>query len=260
MPDTALITGASAGLGAEFARQLAPRCRTLILVARRGDRLASLAAELLAACPGLTVFPYEADLTDEARIDALVRWLDESGLEVDFLVNNAGLGDHGRFVDGDWDRVRSMIALNVTALTKLTFLLLPRLVERPRAAILNVSSVASLIPLPQLAVYAATKAFVTSLSEALRAELRGTRVSVTALCPGPVETEFGSVARRLGQEDEMISPDFFKVPAAQVVREAIKGAERDRARVIPGLLVAVVMTLAASLPLFLLRPLLNRKA
>lgn len=122
-----------------------------------------------------------------------------------------------------------------------------------RGAILNVSSIASLLPVPRMAVYAATKAYVTSFSEALRAELRGTNVSVTALCPGPVETEFSLIAGRPNSTETMPAPDFFKVPAAQVAREALAAVEQDRARIIPGWLVCIVMTVASLMPIFVLR-------
>src|SRR6202034_803008 len=115
---------------------------------------------------------------------------------VSLLVNNAGVGDHGLFERSDWPRVKAMIDVNIESLTRLTHALLPDLVRAGRGAILNVSSIASLLPIPKMAVYAATKAYVTSFSEALRAELRGTGVSVTAVCPGPVDTEFFAVAER----------------------------------------------------------------
>jgi short-subunit dehydrogenase len=259
MPSTALITGASSGIGAEFARQLAPKCPTLILVARRGERLDELRADLESRYPGLRVHTRVTDLAVESEIDALLDWLSKESLKIDLLINNAGLGDHGPFAQGDWERIRRMIMVNIAALTKLTYRLIPQLLEQQRAAILNVSSIASLIPIPNLAVYAATKAYVTSLSEALRAELRGTSVSVTALCPGPVDTEFSETAQRGHSGDRALAPDFFKVPAGQVVRDALNAVAKDRPRVIPGLLVAILMTVVASLPLFVLRLFLNQK-
>ncbi len=134
---------------------------------------------------------------------------------------------------------------------------LPALIRQPRAAILNVSSIAAFVPVPGLAVYAASKAYVSSFSEALRAELRGTNVSVTALCPGPVETEFREVAQREG-ESGMSAPEIFTVTSEQVVRQALEGVERNRARVIPGALVAAAMLTASLIPIFVLRLFLNR--
>ncbi len=254
---TALITGASSGLGEEFARQLAPHARSLILVARRMDRLQALKGAL--DRPGLTIHCHAADLADEVQIEALLAALAASGERVSLLVNNAGLGDHGFFEESDWSRVNAMLDVNIKALTRLTHALLPDLVRAGRGAILNVSSIASLLPLPKMAVYAASKAYVTSFSEALRAELRGTGVSVTALCPGPVNTEFFLTAERSDARDSMPAPEIFKVPTEEVVRAALDAVECDRARVIPGWLVCVVMTIASLVPIFFLRLLLTQK-
>jgi len=255
---TALITGASSGLGAEFARQLAPAAGTLILVARRCDRLEALKQEL--ERPGLTIHCRCTDLSDERSVEELISWLTASGLQVNFLVNNAGLGDHGRFESSDWERVRQMLDVNIGALTRLTHSLLPMLKQQPHASILNVSSIAGFMPIPKLAVYAATKAYVTSFSEALRAELRGSGVRVTVLCPGPVSTEFGQVAERLSNPEPMPAPDAFKVPAQKVVSDALWAVERDRARAVPGWFVAFVMCLTALAPMFVLRFAMNKQA
>ncbi len=257
---TALITGASSGLGAEFARQLAPVARSLVLVARRHDRLEALRADLAGDFPHLAVFIYAADLADEGARVALARWLREQDLAIDFLVNNAGLGDHGAFEASEWERVRAMLEVNVSALTHLTRLLLPSLRGVGRAAILNVSSVASFFPLPNMAVYAATKAYVTSFSEALRMELRATGVSVTAVCPGPVKTEFFDVATRPGDEDKAAHYEtmpLFKVTPAQAVQTALRAVARDRACVIPGPVLAVAVGVAALVPFFIVRQILQ---
>ena len=254
---TALITGASSGIGLEFVRQLAPHASTLILVARRLDRLEALKGEL--DRPGLTVHCHAADLGDEVQIEALIAALAASGEHVSLLVNNAGLGDHGLFERSDWVRVNAMIDVNIKSLTRLTHALLPDLIRAGRGAILNVSSIASLLPIPKMAVYAATKAYVTSLSEALRAELRGTGVSVTALCPGPVDTEFVAVAERGDSRDALPAPEVFKVPVQQVVREALNAVERDRARVIPGWLIWAVMSITALVPIWFLRIFLTKR-
>jgi uncharacterized protein len=253
---TALITGASSGIGLEFVRQLAPHASTLILVARRLDRLEALKGEL--DRPGLTVHCHAADLADEVQIEALIAALAASGEHVSLLVNNAGLGDHGFFERSDWARVSAMIDVNIKSLTRLTHALLPDLIRAGRGAILNVSSIASLLPIPKMAVYAATKAYVTSFSEALRAELRGTGVSVTALCPGPVDTEFVAVAERGDSRDALPAPEIFKVPVQEVVREALNAVERDRARVIPGWFIWAVMSITALVPIFFLRIFLTK--
>jgi hypothetical protein len=254
---TALITGASSGLGMEFALQLAPHARCLVLAARRLDRLEELREDLLAEFPDLDVRTYGIDLADTPRIDGMVRWLEENNLEVDLLVNNAGLGDYGPFETGNWAKVKQMLDVNITALTKLTHSLIPTLRREGSGAILNVGSVAGMLPIPCEAVYAATKAYVASFSEALRAELRDTGVTVTNVCPGPVETEFSDVARR-DDHGLMAAPEFFKVPAWRVVRDALDAVARNRARVIPGWQVALIMCVAASVPLFVLRYFMNR--
>jgi short-subunit dehydrogenase len=250
---TALITGASSGLGVEFARQLAPHARALVLTARRQDRLEHLKAELSRANPGLNIYCYALDLTDLDSIGRFTRWLADEGVRINFLVNNAGLGDHGLFQSADWSRIQSMLDVNITALTHLTHSLIPVLRTFDDSAILNVSSSASFLPVPRLAVYAATKAYVTSFSEALRAELRGTGVSVTILCPGPVDTEFGQVASQGRPGPDFDTPEFLKVPVEQVVHQALMGVERDRARIIPGWAVYLGLGLIALIPFALLR-------
>jgi len=250
---TAVVTGASSGLGAEFARQLAPCAGTIILVARRIDRLESLRVEMERTGTAARVLTYQLDVADEAQTEDFIRWLAENHPQTNLLINNAGLGDHGTFETSEWPRVRAMLQVNIMALTRLSHAMLPLFLRQPgHAAILNVSSIASFIPIPDLAVYAATKAYVTSFSEALRAELRGSGVSVTALCPGPVNTEFGEIANR-GGRTSMPAPEMFKVSPQEVVRAGLSAVERDRARVVPGLFVAFVIMLAAATPMFVLR-------
>src|SRR5207244_10781830 len=203
----ALITGASAGIGREFARQLAARVGTLVLVARREQRLNELRDELRNRNAQLTVHMRAVDLCQKSQIDELVRWLDQEKIDIDFLINNAGLGDYGPFATSDPERDDRIIQLNIIALTSLTRHLLPPMIARKCGAILNVSSSAGFLPIPGMGVYAASKAYVTSLSESLRAEVRGNGVTVTALCPGPVHTEFGDVAKRPGGEPER-GPEF----------------------------------------------------
>ena len=251
---TALITGASSGFGAEFARQLAPFARSLILTARTRPALEALAAEL--ARPGLEVRIELADLGDPAQVSGLLAAV--AGAKVDFLINNAGLGDHGLFESSDWGRVKAMIDVNITALTRITHGLLPGMIAARRGMILNVSSIAGDIPVPGMAVYAATKAYVTSLTEALRAELNGTGVTVTAVCPGPVDTGFSHRASRPSEDDEIKSPSIMKVSTPQVVREALLAVERGRARVVPGWVPAAVALAISVVPMFALRAFLKR--
>src|SRR5260221_7577433 len=248
---TVLITGASAGLGREFARQLAQVAGSLILVARRQDRLKTLELELKLINPELEIFIQQVDLQNEEEVSRFCDWLEESGLTVDVLINNAGLGDYGRFADADWQRIRAMLQVNMVALTYLTYRILPAM-RKGGGAILNVSSIAGFLPIPNCAVYAATKAYVTSFSEALRAELRGTGVSICTLCPGPVHTEFQEVANRPGGQPDS-GPEFVHVSVEQVVRDAIAAVTRHRARVVPGMMVQVAATAILFVPMFLKR-------
>ena len=248
----ALVTGASAGIGAEFARQLAPQCRVLVLVARRSERLVELAGELEKAYPGLRVMPLEADLTDPSARLQTVGHLLSKGLVPDLLVNNAGMGDYGEFATSDWMKIEAMLRLNVEALTHLTHALLPTMIEQRGGAILNVSSLASILPIPDFAVYAASKAYVTSFSEALRIEVREYGIRVMALCPGPVHTEFGEVAGR-GPGTDFGAREWFYVPQGQVVREALDGLVADRPRVYPGLKIALAAAAISLLPIAIVR-------
>jgi short-subunit dehydrogenase len=225
----ALITGASAGLGAEFARQLSARGYRLVLAARRLDRLEELAAELGNARA------VETDLSRTGSAAALFQNVDSAGERVDLLVNNAGFGLHGRFVKSDPARLRQMIDLNCGTLMELCRLALPEMSERGSGGIINVASTAAFQPGPGMAVYFATKAFVLSLSEALHEEVRRFGVSVTALCPGPTRTEFGDVAGFKAKE----SLDRFFMQSEPVVREALKALDRNKAVAIAGRLNAV---------------------
>src|SRR6266513_2354201 len=248
----ALITGASAGIGREFARQLAGRARSMILVARREDSLVELADELQREHPNLRIHIRKVDLANLAELQDLLQWLDREKLGIDLLINNAGLGDSGPFANSDPVRNSEMTLVNVTALTSLTRHLVPQMITKHHGGILNVSSSAGFLPIPGSAVYAATKAYVTSFSEALRAELRGTGVSVCALCPGPVQTEFQEVARRQGVQSRL-GPKFVVVRVEQVVREALVALEADRPLVIPGFAMKLLMLLARLMPMPVLR-------
>jgi short-subunit dehydrogenase len=249
---TALITGASAGIGCEFARQLAGRAHSLILVARREQKLSELRDELRRQHPNLTVRIRKTDLADPAQLKELKAWLDYEKIDVDLLINNAGLGDLGPFATSDAIRNEQIMLVNMVALTSLTRHFLPQMIARKRGGILNVSSSAGFLPIPEFAIYAATKAYVTSFSEALRAELRGTGVTVCALCPGPVHTEFQEVAKRPGGRRED-GPEFAHVSVEQVVRDALTGLEANRPLVIPGLPMKIGMFLVRITPMPILR-------
>jgi short-subunit dehydrogenase len=249
----ALITGASAGIGREFARQLTGRAGALVLVARRLERLEELRDELTKRDPNLNVLIRAVDLSQSSEVDQLCAWLEREKMAVDFLINNAGLGDRGVFATSDPQRVREMLTVNVAALTTLTRALLPAMIEKKRGAILNVSSSAGFLPIKKLAVYAATKAYVTSFSEALRAEVQGSGIAVTALCPGPVHTEFGQVARRNSSKPEKSGPEFAHVSVEETVRVGLQAIECGKPLVIPGLIIKIAMLLARVTPMPLLR-------
>lgn len=257
---TALITGASSGIGREIALQLAPDVGTLVLVARRKDRLESLQSEISLINPAARVYVYGCDIGNRSQLESLVRWIRDEDLPLNLLVNNAGLGDFGYFADADWERGQAMLDVNVNALTRLTHAVLPGMLRRGEGAILNVSSTAGFVPIPKMAVYAATKAFVTSFGEAVRAELDGTGVSVTSLCPGPVRTEFHDVARRGADGGHFQSPEWFQVPVGRVAAEALEAVVHDRPRVIPGLAVCLAVTALSLVPICLLRGLMRRVA
>lgn len=191
---TVLITGASSGIGRELARLFARDGFALVLVSRRQDRLAAVAGELRES-HGASVTTIPADLSVPGEVDRLVSTLQGSDIRVDVLVNNAGFGGAGRFVDTDLAEELAMVALNVDAVVQLTKRLLPGMVEKQRGRILNVASTAAFQPGPFQAVYFATKAFVLSFSEAIAEELRDTGITVTTLCPGPTETGFAERAR-----------------------------------------------------------------
>jgi short-subunit dehydrogenase len=217
-----LITGASAGLGVEFARQLSAKGHHLVLVARRKDRLEALAAELGNARA------VELDLSAPGAAARLMADVAAQGETVDVLINNAGFGLMGRFNELDAKRQREMIDLNCGALTELCGAVVPEMITRKSGAILNVASTAAFQPGPGMAVYFATKAYVLSFSEALHEEVKRDGVKVSALCPGPTLTEFGEVAG-LKNNLTKYSPD-----AKAVVAAGIEGLERNQAVVIPG--------------------------
>ena len=219
-----LITGASAGLGVEFARQCAARGEEVILVARRRDRLNKLAAELGKA------HVIAADLSKPKAAEKLFAEVASRGLWVRTLINNAGFGLRGRFDALALDRQLEMIDLNIRSLTNLAFVALDNMRAHGGGAILNVASTAAFQPGPNMAVYFATKAYVLSFTEALHEEWKDRGIKVSALCPGPTRTEFGDVAgiKTLGSFDRLA------MEAEPVVRAGLEGLDRNQAVVIPG--------------------------
>jgi len=225
-----VVTGASSGIGAELARAFAAGGSSLVLVARRRERMEELAAELRDV-RNIAVEIMTLDLEDTAAPAALVRALDSLGIIIHTLVNNAGFGLRGSFAELPYDEQIGMVELNVVALTKLCRMVLPGLIARRRGGILNLASTAAFQAGPNMAVYYATKAFVLSLSEALHEEAKPHGVTVTALCPGPVATEFQARA-----DMKMTRAlEFAAIPAAEVARVGVAGYEARRAIVIPGL-------------------------
>lgn len=222
MAETALVTGASSGIGEEFARQLAARGNELVLVARRRDRLERLADEL----PG-SAHVVPCDLATDAG--ALAGKVAELGIEVDLLVNNAGFGTYGHFTELDPEREAEEVRVNCEAVVTLTHAFLPAMVKRDRGGVIVVASTAGMQPIPYEAVYSASKAFALRFTEALSEEMRGSGVRILAVNPGPVPTEWQAIA---GHDDTGIVPG--EIPADQVVREALEAYDARRRSVIPG--------------------------
>jgi short-subunit dehydrogenase len=242
----ALVTGASSGIGAAFARALGARNEPLILVARRKDRLEQLAGQIGGEPAPVVIALDLADPKGPARLE---KEIERRGLAVDLLVNNAGVGHTGRFHEQPSDRLLGMLDLNARALVDLTRRLLPPMLARGRGRIVNVASMASFQPVPFLAVYAASKAFVLAFSEALATELKESGVQVQALCPGNIPTEFQQVA-------ETEQALFTRTPATSaedVVAASLAGLAKNRVIVIPGLQNRLTASAQGLLPRSLVR-------
>jgi uncharacterized protein len=219
-PTWAVVTGASSGIGRAFALELARRGHAVLLVARRRARLETLAAEIGAA--GGRAEALDADLGTAAGIDAVVERVEALG-GARVLVNDAGYGGSGRFIEQPLDEAQGQIALNVGALVTLTYRLLPAMIARRDGRIINLASLLSFMPTPYCAVYGASKAFVLSFTEALAHELRGSGVRVLATCPGPVKSEFASVAGMTEVEER-----FPTLEPETVVRTSLRAIEGHR--------------------------------
>ncbi|MDQ3354456.1 MAG: SDR family oxidoreductase [Actinomycetota bacterium] len=230
MTARALVTGASSGIGETFARRLAARGNHLVVVARREDRLHALAAELASARIDVEVLP--ADLLTDEGLATVERRLAAPEQPVDLLVNNAGFGITGTFAESPLERDLAMVELNVVALVRLTRAGLVAMAERGSGAIVNLSSLAGFQAVPSTAVYAATKAFVTSFTEAVAEEARGSGVRLQALCPGLTRTEFHEV----NAFDVGWLPDAAWQSAGQVVDASLNALESGRVVVVPGAL------------------------
>ena len=250
---TTLITGASSGIGMELAKLFATGGDNVVLVARRQDELERLAEQLRSRhAVEATVVP--ADLSNPGSTDELVSTLSEQGLVIDTLVNNAGFGALGQFAELSADRQTDMVMVNIVALTRLTRLLLPGMIERGRGGVLNVGSIAAYQAGPNMSVYYATKAYVLSLTEGLREELAGTGVNVSLLAPGPTDTGFGD-------DSGMGKFDFFSAAAMSaeaVARAGYDGYRRRDDIIIPGWRNRLMVTGVGFLPRYATRKLVGK--
>jgi short-subunit dehydrogenase len=256
----ALVTGASAGIGSEIAKVLAQRGHTLVLVARRKDRLTALAGEL-SEQHGVRVETIAADLGKPTSRSKIPGRIEELGLQVEILINNAGFATGGEpFHAADPERELEQVRVDVEAVVALTSAFLPAMVARGRGAILNVASTAGMQPMPYSAGYAAAKAYVLSFSEAIHQEVRGHGVTVTALAPGPVETDFWQIAgweTSSGKSFERAVPGALISPA-QAARAGVYGLERGERVVVPGLPIRAAMLASRYIPHALKLPAMER--
>jgi short-subunit dehydrogenase len=239
----ALVTGASSGIGADLARELARAGHPILLTARRVDRLEALAAELRKNA-NVEVVVIAADLAAANAARTLHEAVTARGLDVEIVVNNAGYGMQGQFLDMDFDAVEAMFRVNIVALTHLTQLFARDLVKRGSGYVLNVASAAAFLPSPYVSAYAATKSYVLGFSEALRFELRGTGVSITTLYPGITTTEFNEVAH-------VKTPPAMNLSilsAAEVARIGARAMFARRRAVVPGLINKLNAIFSAVLP------------
>jgi short-subunit dehydrogenase len=246
---TALVTGASSGIGVAIAGELARRGHALTLVARRADRLRDMAADI-GDKHGVRVEWIAVDLTDASDRDRLPAEVTARGQVVDLLVNDAGMGTSGPFHELPVAREVDLVRLNVEAMVALCGAFVPGMVERGSGGILNVASVSGFMPVPQQATYCASKAFVLAFTETLTMDLHGTGVVATALCPGPVKTEFAGIIEGM--------PSVYFVDPARVAREAIDGLEQGRSTVVPGALNKANAVLGRHTPRRVFLPLARR--
>jgi uncharacterized protein len=236
----ALVTGASGGIGEAIAKELSSKYQ-LVLVARSGDKLQALAQQLGGA------HVIAADLSTPDAASKLMQELESRKLEIDVLVNNAGFADFGDFAHADPTKLEQMIHLNMTTLTMLTRAVLPQMIARRRGRVMNVASTAAFMPGPLMGVYYATKAYVLSLSEALAEELQGTGVTITALCPGPVESGFQ--ARAAMEKSKLLKNPMNPLMSAEdVAKQSVAALERGQRVIIPGFMNQILTLVPRFIP------------
>jgi short-subunit dehydrogenase len=270
---TALVTGASSGIGRAIAGVLARDVAALVLVARRRDRLEDLAGELRAGHPALRVLVRDVDLTDRQAAGRMIDALEAEGIAVDVLVNNAGFGDRGLLNERPWSKIEALLSLNVATATFLIHRLLPGMIARGSGGILNIGSVAGIVSKPGSAVYGASKSYLNALSEALHAELAGTGVIVTGVLPGPVPTEFGPMAAKADAapvgdaaaapplpRGALKLPEVFTVSVEKCAEDAVRALVQGRPRVVPGAIVKTMAKVMDNLPRPIVRAVLSRAA
>ncbi len=254
-----IITGASSGFGMEFARRAGASCSQMILVARRVELLEDLKRELQAAFEKIEVECICCDLADESARNSLIEKLSAPCSGNTLLINNAGLGDYGEFAHSDAQRNKQMMMVNMVALTDITHALLPQM-EKEGGAIINISSLASEFFLPDFAVYAATKAYVSAFSEALRLECRDKNIPILTVCPGPVHTGFGETARRDGYTGNTVpGKDYLSTSIAVVVNGSLRALQCNKARYFPSIKVKLFALLMHFTPRWVQRLILTMR-
>jgi hypothetical protein len=254
MESTALITGASSGIGMELARIFAREGHNLLLTARRKERLKNL-KETLEKEFDIEAATYSCDLSNPEAPKALFEFCSKNKIEINTLVNNAGIGDFGPFTESDWSKQAVMIDLNVRALTHLTHLFLPKLVQQKRAYIMNVASTAAFQPGPLMSVYYATKHYVLAFGEAIAEELKETGVTVTTLCPGPTKSEFQQTA---GMEKSGLFKKFAVATSDEVAEYGYRAMMKGKRIAVYGVLNKLSAASVQLLPSRLVTPMVKR--
>lgn len=248
-----IITGASSGFGMAYARFLGGECEQMTLIARRQEILLDLKEELCGAFDGLKVECIACDLAQQTERDSLIKRLLAGMKGTTLLINNAGLGDYGAFAEGPESALHQMIEVNIAAPTYLCHALLPKM-QLIGGAVINVASLAADLFIPDFAVYAASKAYLAALSEALAIEMREAGIPVLAVCPGPVHTGFGSVARREGFTGNMTpGKDFFDTDISTVIEGSVRALRHRKSRYYPSIKIRLLALLIRNMPLCLMR-------